>query len=674
METIDFTNEANEPEKGAENTENNTVKNESAQNTETSSEENSVADAAEVTENPTDDKHSEDVAEVEKQTVSADTETDNLENKTEETTETAVKSNAEIEIPDENYAELDRSDLLAKLNELINNYPVEKIKDAVEEIKTVFYKKYKTESAEQRAKFVEEGGNPEDFKFSDETSEDTFKVLYNQFKTKKYELVKELEKQKHENLKIKYQIIDEIKDLINKEESINKTFQEFRELQQRWRDVGLVPQNEVKNLWESYHHNVEKFYDYININKELRDLDLKKNMELKIKLCEKAEALILEESVTKAFKVLQDYHNQWREIGPVPRENKEELWDRFKAATTSINKKHQEFFEGLKAQQVKNLEQKEALCEKVEELLTRENKKPKDWEDTAKEVIEIQKLWRTIGFAPKKDNNKIYQRFKTACDEFFNRKREFYKNAKQIQKNNLQLKLDLCVQAEALKDSQEWKKTTEDFINLQKRWKEIGPVPKKHSEALWKRFRTACDYFFNVKSEFFNTVDSRQEDNLKLKKELIEKVKGFKKLDDEKENLKQLMDIQKEWSNIGHVPFKQKDSIQKEFREAIDQQFEVLKIEASARNKLNYKTKLDTWVNAHSRNKIYSERNKLVTKISELENEIALYENNIGFFSKSSNSDALLGGVNKKIEQAKERMAALKEKLRMLDKADQDID
>ncbi|MBI9068558.1 MAG: DUF349 domain-containing protein [Salinivirgaceae bacterium] len=679
METSDFTNETNQPEKGAESTENKSVEQNEKQNLETQidpqlsgdgvvSEDVEVKTEQQTQESPSSEKIEEEmIEEKEVEVVGAKTESE-LESKSEN------KKSKKDSFEKEDYSGLVRSELLSKLNGLINAYPIETIKDAVEEIKTLFYKKYKAESAEEKKVFVEEGGNPDDFKFSDETSEETFKVLYNQFKTKKYELTQNIENQKYENLKIKYQIIDEIKELINKEESINKTFQEFRDLQDKWRNIGLVPQKEVKNLWETYNHNVEQFYDYININKELRDLDLKKNMELKIKLCENAEALLLSDSVTKAFKTLQEYHNQWREIGPVPRDNKDDLWERFKAATTSINKRHQDYFESLKDQQVTNLEQKEALCEKVEEIVAFNFTKPKDWEDKAQEIIEIQKFWRTIGFAPKKDNNKIYQRFKTGCDEFFSRKRDFYKDAKQVQKNNMQYKLDLCVQAEALKDSTEWKKTTEDFINLQKRWKEIGPVPKKHSELLWKRFRTACDYFFNVKSEFFNTVDSRQEDNLKLKQELIEKIKNFQKADTEKENLKQLMAIQKEWSEIGHVPIKQKDEIQKEFRDAIDEQFEKLKIDISERNKINFKSKVDTWVSSNSRSKLYSERNKLVSKINELENEISLYENNIGFFSKSSNSEALMGEVLKKIELAKERMVALREKLRFLDKADQDID
>lgn len=577
--------------------------------------------------------------------------------------------NAQVEVED--YSGLSRQELLAKLNELINSFQNDEIRDAVEEIKSCFYKSLKTETAEAREKFIEEGGNAEDFKFTDDGSEDTFKTLYDQYREHKAAINQKHEAEKAKNLEAKLKIIDEIGELINKEESINKTFQEFRELQQRWRDIGLVPQNEVKGLWESYNHNVEKFYDYIKINKELRDLDLKHNLELKIELCEKAESLLLEESVTRAFKLLQDYHNQWREIGPVPAEQKEDIWERFKATTSQINKKHQDYFESLKDQQIKNLEQKTALCEKVEQIVTEGVEKASNWEEKSNEIIEIQKIWRTIGFAPKKDNNKIYHRFKTACDSFFAQKREFYKDAKEEQKNNMQLKLDLCVQAEALKDSTEWKKTTEDFVKLQKRWKEIGPVPRKHSDILWKRFRSACDFFFKVKNEHFSTIDSKQEENLAAKEELISKVAEFKIGADEKASLKELMDLQKQWSDIGHVPINKKDDVQKRFRDAINKQFEAFTIETGERNKMNFKNKVEGWVSSNSRNKIYSERNKLVTKIKELENEVALYENNMGFFSKSSNSDALIADINRKITRAKENIEQFKEKLKMMDNIDE---
>ncbi len=585
----------------------------------------------------------------------------------EENTEDLSGFDKQNQVESEDYLKYERPELLTKLNQLINEHPVETIVYAVEEIKSAFYKKYRNDYQAAREKFVAQDGNPEAFKFADEHQETTFKELYSQFRYKKAEYNQKLNAEKEDNLKKKLEIIEEVKALVNKEEAINKTFQEFRDLQQRWKDVGAVPQTELKNLWESYNHVVEQFYDYIKINKELRDLDLKENLKAKTELCEKAEALILQDSVVKAFHSLQDLHDKWRETGPVPNEQKEEIWDRFKAATSIINKKHQEFFEKQKAQQVQNLAQKTALCERIEELINSEMAKPKDWEEKSDDIMKIQEMWRTIGYAPKKENSKIYQRFKNDCDLFFAKKREFYKGIKADQKNNLQQKIELCEKAEALKDSTDWKKATDEFIKLQKLWKEVGQTPHKQSELIWKRFREACDTFFNAKNAHFSSVDESYEANLIKKQELIEKVKNFEKSDDNKENLHQLMEIQKEWSNVGFVPLDKKDAIQKEFRDAINAQFEAMKLKASEREKANFKSKIESWTGSQSKNKIYSERNKIILKMRELENEISLYENNMGFFSKSSNSESLIKDINRKIENAKNRLSELHDKLVMLD-------
>lgn len=575
------------------------------------------------------------------------------------------------QVETEDYSKFERSELLTKLNQLINNHPVETIVDAVEEIKSAFYKKYHADMQAAREKFVEQDGLPENFKFADEHQETTFKELYAQFRDKKNAYNQKIEAERTENLQKKLEIIEEIKKLVNTEESINKTFQDFRDLQQRWKDVGQVAQNEVKKLWESYNHAVEQFYDYIKINRELRDLDYKENLKEKTALCEKAEALVNEESVVKAFRALQELHNKWRETGPIPSDQKEELWERFKAATTVINKKHQEFFENQKDRQVQNLAQKTALCERVEEILNTTIDKPKDWEEKSADLVKIQDLWRTIGYAPKKENSKIYQRFKNDCDMFFAKKREFYKEVKNSQKNNMQQKIELCEKAEALKDSTDWKTATDQFVAMQKQWKEVGQIPYKQSEQLWKRFREACDYFFKAKAEHFSSVDEGQAANLQQKLELIDKVKNFKKGDDNSTNVNQLMEFQKQWAAIGHVPISKKEEVQKAFREAIDAQFAALKLEASVRERSNFKAKVESWANSQSKGKIYSERNKIVTKMRELENEITLYENNIGFFSKSANSEALVRDINRKIEKAKNYLAELHEKLRILSETEE---
>ncbi len=640
--------EQNLPEKGAENVEVNSTEKEQTQQSN-----NEVENTQETPEKETVNNNEADDAQ---NTDLAETKEDN-------------KETTEVTLPEVDYSTLSKKDLLAQINELTRHFEVDVIKNAVEEIKIHFYKQHKQEKDEAKSKFEEEGGNPDDFKFTD-PDEDAFKVIYNLFKQKKHEANLRLDEIKKANLEKKYQIIDEIKELINNEESINKTFNDFKALQQRWYNVGLVPQNELKNLWESYHHAVESFYDFVKINKELRDLDLKTNLNEKTKLCEKAEALALVEPVTTAFKQLQEYHNMWREIGPVPRELREEIWNRFKTATTLINKKHQQFFDDLKEQQIKNLEEKTKLCEKVEEILTHTIETAKEWEAKSEEIINIQQLWKETGFARKKDNNKIYNRFKTACDEFFLKKREFYKAAKEVQKENLKLKMELCEKAEEKQESTDWKETTNFYIQLQKDWKKIGPIPKKYSENLWNRFRTACDTFFNAKKEFFAESDERQEDNLKLKMELIEKIKNFESSDNKQENLNKLMDFQKQWSEIGYVPLNKKEEVNKEFYSAIDSQFEKLKIEQKERNLLNFQNKVENWTSSQSKGKIYSERNKLINQIRELENEIALYENNIGFFSQSSNTDAMVNNIKKKIEKSRERIDMLKSKLRMLEKTD----
>ncbi|MCE4566599.1 DUF349 domain-containing protein [Maribellus sp. CM-23] len=571
------------------------------------------------------------------------------------------------------YSTYTQIELVNALRDVLEEKETRDIRSDVEAIKASFYKILKDNEEAALAKFIEEGGAEEEFQAEEDPYEKDIKELLKDYRQIRIEQNKLLEQEKEENLKRKYEVIEKIKGLINNEESINKTFNEFRDLQQEWRDIGLVPQSEMKNLWDTYHFHVENFYDYIKINRELRDLDLKKNLEAKIRLCERAEELLLDPSIIKAFNTLQKYHEQWREIGPVPREQKDDIWERFKAATSKINKKHQEFFEDRKGEQKNNLDAKTALCEKVEEILEKEVATHKEWDDLSKELINLQKVWRTIGFAPRKDNNRIYERFRTACDKFFDAKRDFYSKNKEEQQNNLQLKIDLCVQAEALKDSMDWKKTTQDFINIQKKWKEIGPVPRKQSDIIWKRFRTACDYFFDKKSEHFSDVDSEQIDNLKDKEQIIEELKAFKSSDDVEQNLKQLKQFQRRWSEIGHVPFKKKDELQSTFRELINQLYDDLNIDEEKRNMLKFRTKMSNYSeSSKGQNKMRLEREKYMTKLRQLENDLVLLDNNIGFFAKSKNAEALIKDVKKKIEVTKQKIEFLKDKIRVIDELDHD--
>jgi len=571
------------------------------------------------------------------------------------------------------YANLSEIELINELRILLQNDDFESIKDNVDAIKISFFRRYRANIEAQKAAFTEAGGNLEEFKAEADPYELDLRNLLKQYQDIRSEHNKKIDETKESNLQKKYEIIEEIKALINNKESINKTFHDFRDLQNRWREIGLVPQAKLKDLWDTYHHHVENFYDFIKINKELRDLDLKKNLEIKMEICEKSEELLVEPSIIKAFNILQKYHEQWREVGPVPRDKKDELWERFKAATSIINKKHQDYFEGRKSDQKKNLDAKIALCEKVEEIAASEIDAHRDWDDRSKELIELQKVWRTIGFAPKKDNNKIYERFRIASDKFFDRKREFYNQNKEEQSNNLQLKTDLCVQAEALKDSTDWKKTADEFINIQKAWKEIGPVPRKFSDVIWKRFRAACDYFFENKSKHFSSIDGEQSDNLRRKKELLEEVKQFTLSGDDNADLDKLKDFQRRFTDIGHVPFRDKDAIQNDFRDVINRHFDTLRIDEKRRNLMKFKNKVaNNTSSGKGQNKNRFEREKYMTKLKQMETDLALLDNNIGFFANTKNASALIDDVNQKIISTKEKIEFLKEKIRIMDSMEDD--
>ncbi|MBW8327385.1 MAG: DUF349 domain-containing protein [Prolixibacteraceae bacterium] len=571
------------------------------------------------------------------------------------------------------YANLSEVELINELRSLLQNEDFDSIKDDVDAIKINFFRRYRANIEAQKAAFAEAGGNLEEFKAEPDPYELDLRNLLKQYQDIRSEHNRKIDETKEVNLQKKYEIIEEIKALINNKESINKTFHDFRDLQNRWREIGLVPQAKLKDLWDTYHHHVENFYDFIKINKELRDLDLKKNLETKMEICEKSEELLVEPSIIKAFNILQKYHEQWREVGPVPRDKKDELWERFKAATSIINKKHQDYFEDRKSDQKKNLDAKVALCEKVEEIANGEIEAHRDWDERSKELIELQKVWRTIGFAPKKDNNKIYERFRIASDKFFDRKREFYNQNKEEQQNNLQLKTDLCVQAEALKDSTDWKKTADEFINIQKAWKEIGPVPRKFSDVIWKRFRAACDYFFENKAKHFSSIDGEQAENLRLKRELLEEVKQFALSGDDNLDLDKLKDFQRRFTDIGHVPFRDKDAIQNEFRDVINRHFDTLRIDEKRRNLMKFKNKVANNVSSgRGQNKNRFEREKYMTKLKQMETDLALLDNNIGFFANTKNASALIEDVNQKIASTKEKIEFLKEKIRIMDAMEDD--
>lgn len=557
-----------------------------------------------------------------------------------------------------------REELIAWFEKRMEEQPVQTLRREAEALKIAFYKQHRADVEAQRKAFVEAGGKEEEFVPATDEWENRLKELFKEYRRRRDEFIASLEEVKQANLQVKLRIIEELKELVDSDETLNHTFTKFRELQQRWKETGIVPQQYMKDVWETYNLHVENFYNFIKINKELRDLDLKKNYEQKTALCEAAEALVEEPSVVEAFHKLQKLHDEWRETGPVANEYKEAVWERFKEASSRINRRHQEHFESLKQEQLKNLELKNGLCEQTEELVSQPLTTRKEWNRASDRLLEIQKVWKTIGFAPKKDNTRIYERFRNACDHFFEAKRAFYASVKDEMEHNLQLKNELCEAAEALQESEEWKKTTDELIALQAKWKEIGAVSRRHSDAVWKRFRAACDRFFERKEQHFKEMGGEQEQNLARKLELLDEMAAAEIREGGYETIRE---FQRRWSEIGFVPIKRKEEIQKRYKQTVDALFAQLRGNERDRSMNRFREKVSTLKEAGSK-RLHSERERLYNKVRQLEQEIALLENNIGFFSNSKNAEALVAGVRDKIRKAREEMAATVEKVKMIDR------
>ena len=569
------------------------------------------------------------------------------------------------------YAGYSKADLIAALKELVGNGEILKIRRDVEGIKVAFYKRHKADIEKIRKEFIDGGGAPEAFQAPMDSYEAELKEYYSLYRDKKAGENALQEKEKEKTLELKLHIVEEIKALVDSQENFNDVYNKFRDLQKRWRDLGAVPQARVNDLYENYNFAVEQFYDFLKINKELRELEYKKNYEAKLALCVQAEALLADTNVVETFKTLQRYHELWREIGPVAHEVKESIWERFRDVSGQINKRHQDYYESLRTVQKQNLDAKVAICEKIEEMAALNITSHKEWNKKSNELVECQKQWKTIGFAPRRENNKIYDRFRKACDTFFAKKREYYSVLKREMESNEKLKLALCEQAESLQESTEWKKTTESLIALQKRWKEIGPTPRKHSDDIWKRFRAACDAFFKRKGENFKSVETQFDENLAKKQALIAEILAFVPGEQPDENFKTLKEFQHRWNEIGFVPIKEKEKIQNEYRTSLNKHFDALKMEEADRNLMRYKNKIES---IHSQNKsdykVRQERDKLFVRIKQLESDIHLWENNIGFFAKSKGADVLIREVNIKIEKAKSEIKSLEDKVRMIDSMD----
>lgn len=570
-------------------------------------------------------------------------------------------------LPDIDFSTLTTEEIVTRLQNLVNNFPLQQLKEIMDNIPEIFENRYRQEEGKALADFTADGSPAEDFQYNSNTKE-LFLSLLKNYKDKKAEAAKKNEVEREENLRIKLQLIEELKELVQKEEALNQTFQEFKDIQERWRNTGTVPQNRINDLLETYHHHVENFYNYIKINKELRDLDLKRNFDAKITLCEEAEKLAENSDINEAFKQLQLLHARWKEIGPIHKDQKETVWGRFKEATNKINDSYHNFFEDLKKEQENNLKLKEGLCEKAAVLSEGEYKTINEWHTAAQSLIDLQEEWKHTGLVPIRERNKIYKKFRSLCDAFFDRKREFYKTLQAEQENNLKAKIALCEKAEALQDSTDWKVTTDKLIALQKEWKKIGAAPQKYSNKVWNRFRAACDIFFNNKSNYLKNIDTEQEKNLELKKTLLEEVKQFTPSDNNDATLQQLKEFQARWAAIGFVPIKEKEAIQDEFRKIINAHFDKLNLDEFDKTLEKYRAKihsLDSGENKES--KIISEREKLVSKIRQLETDINTWENNIGFITKSNKSESLIRELTFKIEKTRQRLSLLHEKLKAID-------
>ena len=541
-------------------------------------------------------------------------------------------------------------------------------KEEVDLLKTTFYKLHFAEREAAMKEYLDNGGDPETYQVVPDADEETFKAEMGLIKEKRAQAFLEQEKEKEENLQRKLEIIEQIKNMVTTPEDANKNFQEFKKLQQEWKEIRLVPAEKANELWRNYQHYVEQYYDLLKLNSEAREYDFKKNLELKTKLCEAAERLDEEPDVISAFHQLQKLHQEYRETGPVSKELREEIWQRFKAASTVINKKHQQHFDDLRAREEENLARKTELCERVEAIAKEENKSAADWERRTKEIIAIQAEWKTIGFAPQKMNVKIFERFRAACDDFFGRKGEFFKDMKARFAENAEKKRSLVEQAQALADSTDWKGTSDKLIALQKEWKTIGTVPKKLGDQLWNDFLGACNKFFEARNAATAGTRNAERENLEKKRGVIEQLKGL--LEDAGDNVQQqVQKLVDEYQSIGHVPFKDKDKIYKEYREVLDKIYKELNVSIARRRLDNFKSNLKSMAEKGV-DALDNERSRLMRRYEAMKQEIQTYENNLGFLNASSKKgNSLIDEMNRKVQKLKDDLKLTYDKIKAIDQA-----
>ena len=563
---------------------------------------------------------------------------------------------------------LTKEEVIARLKEIAGD--VESVTKAeIDGLKQTFYKLHNAEQEAARKKFAEAGGAPEDYVPTPDPLEEEMKNAMSVIKNKRNELATEVERQKEMNLQVKLSIIEELKDLLESPEDANKNYTEFKRLQQQWNEVKLVPQASVNELWKNYQLYVEKFYDLLKLNNEFREYDFKKNLEIKTHLCEAAEKLAEETDVVSAFHQLQKLHQEFRETGPVAKELREEIWARFKAASTAVNRRHQQHFDALKEAEQQNLDQKTVICEIIEGIDYNELTNFAAWDAKTQEIIALQNKWKTIGYAPQKMNVKIFERFRTACDAFFNKKAEFFKTVKENMNENLEKKRALCEKAEALKDSTDWKATADTLVKLQKEWKTIGPVAKKHSDVIWKRFITACDYFFEQKNQAGASQRSEEQANLEKKRAIIAQLEAIGEETEADTAIEQVRTLMKEWNAVGFVPFKDKDKVYKQYHALVDKLFERYNISQSNKKLSSFKNTISN-IQEGSPQALYREREKLMRAYDNMKSELQTYENNLGFLNAASKKgNSLLTELNRKVEKLKADIDLVKEKIKVIDES-----
>lgn len=578
--------------------------------------------------------------------------------------ETATEANNTTEeTPKPAYSS--KKEVLARLKEIAHGEETPE-KNEVEQLKTIFYKLHFAEREAQQKAYIDNGGDPEKYQVMPDEDEEAFKAEMTIVKERRQKAFMELEAEKQENLKKKLDIIEKVKAMATTPEEANQSYTEFKTLQQQWKEIKNVPADKANELWRNYQLYVEQFYDLLKLNSEAREYDFKKNLETKTKLCEAAEKLADEEDVLSAFRKLQDLHIEYRETGPVAKELREEIWARFKAASTVINKRHQQYFEQLRANEEENLAKKTVLCEKVEEIAARECKNSSEWDSNSKEIIAIQQEWKTIGFAPQKMNVKIFERFRAACDIFFVKKNEHFKEIKKKLAENAEKKKALVEKAQALADSTDWKSTSDKLIALQKEWKTIGMVPKKYGDRLWNDFLTACNKFFDARNEANAGTRNEETANLEKKREIVEKLKGL--LEEKPEGLQETVQkLVDEYGKVGHVPYKEKDNIYNEYHEVLGKIYKELNISTARRRLDNFKNTLKS-VAERGENALDNERARLMRRYEQMKQEINTYENNLGFLNASSKKgNSLIDEMNRRVQKLKDEMEFVKQKIKTID-------